>query len=117
MDSYEKLLALMNGHQNFSNYRKALGAARLPCLPYFGIFLRDLTFADDSLDDELENGYANFQKMCRMSGVLQDILRYQSEPYTFGSDPSLFHFLKNINPLSEDDLWEHSIQCEPSSDL
>ena len=113
METYHRLLDLMDGHHNFACYRKALEEARGPTVPYFGIFLRDVTFVDDSLDDKLENGDPNFHKMLRMSFIMQDILTYQSEPYAFDVAGSLQNMLLNVNPLSEDTLYEYSIQCEP----
>ena len=44
ISTIEKLLTLMSHEQSFSSYRTALKEAPLPCLPYLGVFLTDLTF-------------------------------------------------------------------------
>lgn len=107
----------MDGHHNFANYRKVLLSTNLPCLPYFGIFLRDLTFVDDSLDNTLEDGFANFHKMKKMSSIVQGIILYQSTPFTFQVQANLFNYLKNVAPLREDTLYDKSTTCEAPSDL
>jgi RasGEF domain/RasGEF N-terminal motif len=40
------LETLMDNKQNFKAYREALRSCKRPALPYFGIFLRDITFVD-----------------------------------------------------------------------
>lgn len=116
-ESFQKLSSLMDGHHNFANYREILNSSQLPCLPYFGIFLRDLTFIDDSFDNRLENGFANFYKMKRMSSVVQSIIQYQSSPFQFTVERGLYNFLKNVAPLPEDTLYKKSTQCEAPSEI
>merc|ERR1712137_1277892 len=80
----------------------------LPCLPYFGIFLRDLTFVDDSLDNTLENGFVNFHKMKRMTSIAQSIIHYQATPFSMTVKGHLYNYLKNVAPLREDTLYDKS---------
>merc|ERR1712137_317007 len=89
----------------------------LPCLPYFGIFLRDLTFVDDSLDNTLENGFVNFHKMKRMTSIVQSIIHYQATPFSMTVKGHLYNYLKNVAPLREDTLYDKSTKCEPPSEL
>ena len=85
---------------------------------YFkGIFLRDLTFVDDSLDNTLDNGFANFHKMKKMSSIMQSILHYQSSKFSFPVHGQLYNYLKNVTPLSEETLYDKSTKCEAPSDL
>ena len=45
-ETFRSLNSVVDSLQNYKNYRDLLRRSVLPCLPYFGIFLRDLTFTD-----------------------------------------------------------------------
>jgi len=53
----------MHSRGNFSEYRKALQESQAPCLPYFGVFLTDITFTEDGNPDYLAGGKINFIKV------------------------------------------------------
>ena len=51
LNVYDSIKALISPHKNFFIMRSKLAQAPLPCLPYLGMFLTDLTFAHDSIRD------------------------------------------------------------------
>ncbi|RAL03245.1 Ras-GEF domain-containing protein, partial [Aspergillus ibericus CBS 121593] len=52
---YRTLLAdmqsLMSSERNFAKYRDTLRGASLPCIPFLGVYLTDLTFLTDGMPD------------------------------------------------------------------
>ena len=47
---------------NYKRYRDSLGVASTPCVPYVGVFLKDLTFICDGNPDYLRGGLINLHK-------------------------------------------------------
>ncbi|GAM18179.1 hypothetical protein SAMD00019534_013540 [Acytostelium subglobosum LB1] len=81
LEFYEVLSKETSATQNYANYRKALQTPTYPSIPYFAIYLRDLTFIEEGNNDYLSNGFINFTKMKMISKVLTEIHRFQSVPY------------------------------------
>jgi len=99
--------------QNYKNYRDQLRKSVLPCLPYFGIFLRDLTFMDVGNPGKIGE-YINFEKIYMTSRILRDIQTYQRTPYHFDDDELQPH-LRRLLAMPEELLYKHSQTIEPSS--
>ena len=43
---FEAVNTMMQTSGNYKTYRKEIASAKYPCLPYFAVFLRDLTFIE-----------------------------------------------------------------------
>lgn len=53
----------MKHQRNFGDYRLTLKNSTLPCIPFLGLYLTDLTFVEDGNKDQLLNtNYINFDK-------------------------------------------------------
>merc|ERR1719197_925480 len=102
----------MDSLSNFMNYRRALTKVSVPCLPYFGIFMRDCTFVDVGNKYLLNNEAMNFKKLRLMNAVVNDIAFYQSWPYTFQPIPEMQLKLAHLTSLNEEKLYEFSVLCE-----
>jgi len=63
--AFDKLSKLMSPTNNHINYRRALSNVnrRETLVPYFGVFMRDLTFFNDGNQKALKNGLLNFSKL------------------------------------------------------
>ena len=63
MKNLENLGLLLSPNDNFRNYRESMRVnhATVPCIPYLGLHLADLTFIDEGNED-FENGLINFGK-------------------------------------------------------
>lgn len=66
---YKNLDEMMTSLQNYKVYRSELSKALNsnkpdlpPILPYLGVYLRDITFADDGNPTITENNLLNFEK-------------------------------------------------------
>ena len=55
---------LMSTTSNCITYRKAVRrlAGRAPCIPYLGLYLKDLTFLNDGHSKKTPSGQVNFVK-------------------------------------------------------
>ncbi|KAJ3135595.1 hypothetical protein HK100_002477 [Physocladia obscura] len=51
---FKELCELMSLEKNFARYRETLKSSNPPCIPYFGLFLTDLTFIEDGSADILK---------------------------------------------------------------
>merc|ERR1712063_118386 len=108
---------LMDCRANFSTYRQFLKSNDLPCLPYFGVFLRDFTFIDVGNRDSLEDGTANYEKMQMIATVMKDFRKYQAVQYLFPVSPEIRNYLLNISSLEENSLFKFSTNCESPSEI
>src|SRR5438105_572408 len=73
----EKFNRLLNTKNNFQNYRHTLNRAKSPCIPYIGVYLRDMTFIEEGNPDVYENGLVNFDKMHLNGLQIINVHRYQ----------------------------------------
>src|SRR5690349_18661050 len=71
----------MTSFQNYKNYRKNLDEITGTCLPYLGVYLRDLLFIEEGNPDRMENGMVHFQKMTMVGSIITRIQTFQMLPY------------------------------------
>jgi len=111
----EELEDLMHYTGSFQKYRKVLDESEAPCLPYFGLFLTDITFIEDGNPDYVHDGLINFGKQEMLSKVLSKIRFYQNtcELYRWDKNPQFYHKLTNLKKLSEEEAYKLSMKIEP----
>lgn len=90
---------LMNSTRNFNEYRdvlKFIGSE--PCVPFFGVYLSDLTFIYHGNPQHLLNRtwMINFAKRAKTVEIVEGIDRFQKIGYNFQSVPEIQKYL---------DLW------------
>eukprot|EP01102_Stenamoeba_stenopodia_P019884 TRINITY_DN7603_c0_g1_i1.p1 TRINITY_DN7603_c0_g1~~TRINITY_DN7603_c0_g1_i1.p1 ORF type:complete len:929 (-),score=165.64 TRINITY_DN7603_c0_g1_i1:115-2901(-) len=115
-DARKRLEEFMRPQANFKNYRDFLATKpkEVPCIPYLAIYLRDIIFINDGNPDYLEEGVINLEKMILLGSRIQEVLSIVSIPYsTLQPDVSLKHFLINLKPWDEEELYSQSLVCEP----
>ncbi len=121
---------------NYKKYRERVKYAELPCLPYLGVFLTDLTFIEDACPDnfvvrvqrsneeqqqeEEEHVLINFEKRRRVAGVIVDLMNFQKKGYALEAVPGILAFLEkmisqcNISEATGSaELYDMSLVCEP----
>ncbi|KAI5953236.1 hypothetical protein KGF54_002607 [Candida jiufengensis] len=87
---------LMNSTRNFNEYRdvlKFIGSE--PCVPFFGVYLSDLTFVFHGNPDFLINRtrMINFSKRSKTSEIVSGIDRFKNAGYNFIEIPEIQKYL------------------------
>jgi len=116
---YQELQTLMSYDGSYKNYRKRLNEAHLPCIPYLGIYLRDLTYLESTdskgANDLVEKG-VNFKQKKQVVGVINFLQNYQSTPYLFKKhDDIISQLTTSLTVLSSSELLKLSYKYEASA--
>ncbi|GAB7358165.1 hypothetical protein MBLNU230_g0319t2 [Neophaeotheca triangularis] len=112
----ESIRKLMGTTKNFLEYREALHKANPPCIPFFGIYLTDLTFIEDGIPSVIKKTQLiNFAKRAKTAEVIRDIQQYQNVPYGLQSVDALQEYiLRNMQSAGDvHEMYERSLQVEP----
>ncbi|KKZ64626.1 hypothetical protein EMCG_09455 [[Emmonsia] crescens] len=111
----ENMRRLMASTKNFGEYREALHLANPPCIPFFGVYLTDLTFIEDGIPSLTQSHLINFNKRAKTAEVIRDIQQYQNAPYPFHSVPELQDYvLSNMQAAGDvHEMYERSLEVEP----
>jgi hypothetical protein len=118
--NFEKLDALMSPDHNFASYREELKARQYPILPYFALYLRDITFANTAHSPYL-NGEFNVEWMNLFNSLVKEIRSYQSKGFeNLKGDDSDFvaeHLLLSQDLVALDDevLYKLSLKLAPAN--
>lgn len=108
---------LMNSTRNFNDYRDMLNSVCPPAVPFFGVYLTDLTFTEDGNPDYLQNDsrIINFAKRMKAASTIESIRQFQQMPYNFEEINEIQSFLKqgfeNAPPIEEQ--YNTSLNMEP----
>lgn len=115
--TFEQLSTLMQSSGNYKTYRKEISVPKFPCLPYFAVYLRDLTFIEDGNQDFLQQGIVNFQKMRMLAKVFGDMQRFQRTSYDIKDIDEIQKYLKEeiLIMRGDKELYKYSKICEPST--
>ena len=105
----------MDGSDNFKLYRKRLQEVKPPCIPYIGIFQKEITYIEETSFDILDRrpDMINFEKCKKLAYVIREVLQYQIVPYNLLPEPRMQIYLGSLELLSEETLWKMSLICEP----
>ncbi|GAB7339223.1 hypothetical protein MBLNU457_5880t1 [Dothideomycetes sp. NU457] len=112
----ESMRKLMGSTKNFLEYRETLHRANPPCIPFFGVYLTDLTFIEDGIPSIIKKtDLINFAKRAKTAEVISDIQQYQNVPYQLQPVPELQDYiLKNMQTAGDvHEMYERSLQVEP----
>lgn len=112
----ESMRKLMGSTRNFNEYRESLHKANPPCIPFFGIYLTDLTFIEDGIPGVIKKTQLiNFAKRAKTAEVIRDIQQYQNVPYGLQPVPELQDYiLRNMQSAGDvHEMYERSLQVEP----
>ncbi|KAI2626682.1 ras GEF [Hypoxylon sp. NC1633] len=112
----EAMRRLMASTKNFGEYREALHAANPPCIPFFGVYLTDLTFIEDGIPSIIKKtNLINFAKRAKTAEVIQDIQQYQNVPYSLQPVPELQDYILSNMQAAGDvhEMYDKSLIVEP----
>jgi hypothetical protein len=114
----QNLEQLMGMEGSFKNYRDSVsGVSGVPCVPYIGVTLKDMTFVEDG-NPNMIGDLINWAKRKLIYTVVAHFLRFNKidyiiEPITVADDYPFERLVKEASQLNDDELFEHSLQCEP----
>ncbi|KFY78199.1 hypothetical protein V499_02574 [Pseudogymnoascus sp. VKM F-103] len=112
----EQMRKLMGSTKNFGEYRESLHLANPPCIPFFGVYLTDLTFIEDGIPSIIKkSALINFAKRAKTAEVIRDIQQYQNVPYPLQAVPELQEYILSNMQAAGDvhEMYERSLQVEP----
>ncbi|KAF9892518.1 hypothetical protein FE257_001627 [Aspergillus nanangensis] len=111
----EQMRRLMASTKNFGEYRETLHLANPPCIPFFGVYLTDLTFIEDGIPSLTPSELINFNKRAKTAEVIRDIQQYQNVPYLLQPVPELQDYiLSNLQGAGDvHDMYDRSLEVEP----
>ncbi|KAL2137352.1 hypothetical protein VTI74DRAFT_3292 [Chaetomium olivicolor] len=112
----ETMRKLMASTKNFGEYREALHAANPPCIPFFGVYLTDLTFIEDGIPSIIKKtNLINFAKRAKTAEVIRDIQQYQNVVYSLQPVPELQDYILSNMQAAGDvhEMYDKSLQIEP----
>lgn len=108
----EKLISAEKNHKHYRGLVEATIKARLPCVPYLGLYLADLTFIEDGNPD-YRGELVNVDKRMMVGKVLSEIIGLQGAPYCLRKVPALQYFLMSQRPADETKIYQMSLEREP----
>lgn len=108
----------IDSNKNFTKYRSLMASVTPPCVPFIGVFLSTLQFIQDGNPDNLPGGLVNFRKRQKASEVINDIKRWQAQPFNFTPIPAVSAYINDslnqfINGDTRDLFWSLSLEREP----
>jgi son of sevenless-like protein len=106
----------MGSTKNFGEYRESLHQANPPCIPFFGVYLTDLTFIEDGIPSVIKKSAAiNFAKRAKTAEVIRDIQQYQNVPYPLQPVPELQEYILSNMQAAGDvhEMYDKSLAVEP----
>ncbi|KAI9828806.1 MAG: hypothetical protein M1832_001911 [Thelocarpon impressellum] len=112
----EQMRSLMASTKNFAEYRETLHLANPPCIPFFGVYLTDLTFIEDGIPGTIKKtNLINFHKRAKTAEIIRDIQQCQNEPYPLQPVPELQDYiLTNMQSAGDvHEMYDRSLAVEP----
>ncbi|PBP27877.1 cell division control protein-like protein Cdc25 [Diplocarpon rosae] len=112
----ESMRRLMGSTKNFGEYRESLHLANPPCIPFFGVYLTDLTFIEDGIPSIIKkSALINFAKRAKTAEVIRDIQQYQNVPYPLQAVNELQEYILSNMQAAGDvhEMYEKSLAVEP----
>lgn len=113
---YKQLTNTQDPSNSFKNYREALKGSGSQCLPYFTLFLSDLTFMDEGNPDLInvdDNQLINFPKHEMLFRTIKNLEKYQQSKYDIQPKEPFYTMLYQMPGLDEKELYNLSLEREP----
>lgn len=109
--AFDVLSKLVDRENNFHAYRASLKVAKLPCIPFLGIYLTDIIFLKQGNPERLTINVKliNVDKFSKLAAIISEITRFQSTSYNLIHLPDLLIDLKKRIQSSQDVQSLHAI--------
>ena len=115
---FQGLEECMSPMRNYISYRQRAADLRrrgTVFMPYVGLYLKDLVFADEnpSWNDEAQ-GVVNFEKLDLISQIITEVEWVQRRSIVVSVVPeTIQQYLNNLHVLDDKELYDLSLKLEP----
>lgn len=109
---YEEIQKLLSHEKSYKMYRKHLRSLLLPCLPYFGVFLTDLTFTFDGNPDTID-GLVHFGKFDKIASLILKLQWFKVRYDNLVPNPAILSYLDAdlLEIVDENGSYSHLLRC------
>eukprot|EP01118_Nematostelium_gracile_P004861 TRINITY_DN15793_c0_g1_i1.p1 TRINITY_DN15793_c0_g1~~TRINITY_DN15793_c0_g1_i1.p1 ORF type:complete len:264 (-),score=72.17 TRINITY_DN15793_c0_g1_i1:25-816(-) len=115
---FGELEELMDGHHNYKHYKNELLERKLPVLPYFGLFMRDMEVISQCNPAYRPDKSINLEVMRLLWQRSESVAKFQSVPFEFQESREASQFCEQMVIIEdEDELYRRSINLEPFEDI
>lgn len=96
-ENLDEMNRIMNSSRNFQEYRDLLSLVSEAAVPFFGVCLMDLRFAQDGNSDHIhgDDKLINFAKWSIVAGIIESTLRFQRMSYRIAPLPQITDLLRD----------------------
>ncbi|KAL6078395.1 FtsK-like domain-containing protein [Balamuthia mandrillaris] len=104
---YAQMQDTMDPNHNYRNYSSALQkriAAQEPCIPYFGLYLRNFTFIDDANPKYNHDGTINNKLLQQRWNQIVEIKQLQNIPFNIVRNPLAVNFYRSLEYIEDQDI-------------
>jgi len=113
LNVFTELETLMSADGSYKHFRTELSQSDQPCIPYLGVYLRDLTYFDED-GGNAEKNLINFKQRKNIYSVIYLVQNYQQTPYTFKPIANIYNTLNKLEGKMEaEELFNLSLDREP----
>lgn len=113
---YKQVSICQDPSNSFKNYREDIKQAGPTAIPYFTLYLSDLTFMDEGNPDSLcldETPLINFPKHQMVFRTMKGLEKYQQSKFSLEKKEPYYTLLHHMPGLDEKELYQLSLEREP----
>eukprot|EP01130_Rhizamoeba_saxonica_P009053 TRINITY_DN3676_c0_g2_i1.p1 TRINITY_DN3676_c0_g2~~TRINITY_DN3676_c0_g2_i1.p1 ORF type:complete len:564 (+),score=110.64 TRINITY_DN3676_c0_g2_i1:112-1692(+) len=109
MDHYLEIGNMFSNRGDFFRYRRILANVDLPCVPYIGMWIKDLRYLHQTasgflhLPDHPDN-IINYEKYTCLFEIIQNIQHFCSERYNFNKSEAFNFFANGLDYFDREEL-------------
>jgi len=119
-DALEYFQNQISHNKNYQKYRHILKTCEKPCIPFFGIILKDITFTEDGNSQYRKETLINISKFRNLAMIVEDYNSFKI-PYNFKEVPVIQNWLHtniiDVDEKDEQDLYNLSLKIEPRENV
>jgi son of sevenless len=112
LEEFEILKEVTSSLSNYRGLRAAIKTAYPPCVPWIGMYLKDLTFIEDGNPDKKDD-MLHFSKCKLLADVIKSIQFYQNTSYSILIYNDIRNLLMNLDTWNSEELYQMSLKAEP----
>ncbi|KAK2962819.1 putative Ras-specific guanine nucleotide-releasing factor 1 [Blattamonas nauphoetae] len=112
LDKYEEMKQLTSITRKSQALRDRMNKTTPPLVPYFGIYLTDLVYVNES-KTLTKSGRIHMTKIAVESKVILDIKKTAFKPYSLNPVSEIWAMLQQLRCIDEETLKRRSLELEP----